>query len=115
MRFGLIRRLKYVCMYVCMFEASERVCLRGGSDSLRKTFSIERLIQFFEFCEGGTSGSLNRTQASMYVCMKLCMYVCMYVCMFVVKYVCMYIHTVCMYTYMYVSKHTYIHTCLGAI
>ena len=50
----LMRRAnsEYVCMYVCMFETSERVCLRGGSDSLRKTFSIECFIQFFEFCEG---------------------------------------------------------------
>ena len=86
----------YVCMYVCMFETSERVCLRGGSDSLRKTFSIERFIHFLSFVRGGTSGSLNRTQA--YVCMYVRMYVCE------VKYVCMY---VCL---MYVCIHTYIHT-----
>ena len=40
-------------------EASGSVRVRlgpsgeGGSDSLRKTFTIERLIHFFEFCEGG--------------------------------------------------------------
>ena len=78
-RFGLIRRLKYVCMYVCMFETSQRVCLRGGSDSLRKTFSIERLIQFFEFCEGGYFWK-PKSHPSKYVCMFEAMHVCMYVC-----------------------------------
>ena len=39
--------------HVCMFENSERVYLNGGSDSSRKTFSIERML-------------------SMYVCMYVC-------------------------------------------
>ena len=44
--------------------------LKGGSDSLRKTFTIERFIQFLSFVRGGnTSGSLNSTQAYMYGCM----------------------------------------------
>ena len=50
----------YVCMHVCM-SPSMYVCMfetvnhhpRAGSDSSRKTFSIERFIQFFEICEGG--------------------------------------------------------------
>ena len=54
-------------MYVCMFETSQRVCLRGWSDSLRKTFSIERLIQFFEFCDGGYFWK-PKSHPSMYVC-----------------------------------------------
>ena len=49
----------HACMYVCMFGTSERVCLNGGSDSLRKAFGIERFMQFFEFCEGGTSTLLK--------------------------------------------------------
>ena len=43
---------KHVCMYVCMFETVNHHP-RAGSDSSRKTFSIERFIQFFEICEGG--------------------------------------------------------------
>ena len=50
----------HVCMYVCMY-VSNHVCMfetinhhpRTGSNSLRKTFSIKRFIQFFEICEGG--------------------------------------------------------------
>ena len=54
----------YACMYVskhvCMFETVNHHP-RAGSDSSRKTFSIDRFIQFFKICEGGTSGGPRHT------------------------------------------------------
>ena len=109
----------YVSKHVCMFETVNHHP-RAESDSSRKTFSIERFIQFFEICEGGY---FWRPQTIMYVCLSevsnhVCMFktvnhVCMFktsvnVCMYVSKHVCMFpIMYVCMYVCMYVSN---IHT-----
>ena len=70
----------YVSKHVCMFETVNHHP-RAGCDSSRKTFSIERFIQFFEICEGGY---FWRPQTSMYVCLRcLSMYVCLQACMYV--------------------------------
>ena len=43
----------YVCMYVFMSVWGESMFQKTRSDSVRKPFSIWRLTQFFEICEGG--------------------------------------------------------------
>ena len=44
--------LAYIHTCIRMFETVNHHP-KAGSDSSRKAFSIERLIQFFEICEGG--------------------------------------------------------------
>ena len=71
----------YVSNHVCMFETVNHHP-RTGSDSLRKTFSIERFIQFFEICEGGVlleapDKHVCMSEVSKHVCMSPSMYVCL--------------------------------------
>ena len=94
---------RHVCMYVCRSQTNGMCMFQRVSDSLRKAFSIERLIQFFENCEGGYLWK-PRQYASMYVCMfeLLGMHVCMYVCL--EPQACMYVclQSLSMYVCMYV-------------
>ena len=93
-------------MYVCLSEAPEHVCLYvslkptksacfGGCQIPHEKRSVfDHQFNFLRFVRGGTSRSLARRQACMYVCLSSRPTLSMYVCMYVrltgpSKYVCM--------------------------